>query len=297
MTELLHSHDALAEVATSFAEPARSWARGLLATWYGALPAGLPRGDLLWDPVMARRPDGLADAALASLADGEPPTEGLAATLAFAGSWGVDLGAPDQVTAAARTHLGRAGNADLHLVRLIADREPLTPELLQIASAIPDADEPGAQASLAALVLRYAAGAGAGPQVARDVLAPLPIDMLYRVFDALGLGLLPPPPTPDPDDAVAHGAALAGAPPPELQARGGRKGRARAWLRALAQDSREPLWLAASAVIDLDAYIQHHQKHPDLRQQMQPLAILHPPQQHRPENDARHHFPHHGGIT
>lgn len=253
MAELLHSLETLTEVATSFQEPARSWARALIAIWHGELPAGLPTGDQLWDPIVARCPPGFAQAALAALTAPEPPSEGLAATLAFAATWGVDLGPPDEVVRAARRHLGRAGNADLHLVRLIADREPLTPELLQAASAIPNVDEPGAQSSLAALVIRYAVSVGAGAEVIADVLAPLDDDLHHRLFDALGLALMPPPLSIDPDDAVEHGANLADAPMPSLlPSRGGRKGRARAWLRQLTEGSRDPLWIAASALLRRD---------------------------------------------
>jgi len=252
LTELLHSTEALTDVATSFAEPARSWARALLAVWHNALPAGLPQTDVLWDPVVARRPPGLATAALAALQAEQPPSDGLAATLAFAKTWGVDLGDPSAIAAAARRHLAPGCPANLHLVRLIADREPLTPELLQLAASTPNADSPQAQASLAALVLRYAAVSGAEHSVFASVLAPFDGDGLYRVLDFLGLGLMPPPPSTDPDHAVAFGAELAQTAPPQVTARGGRKGRARAWLKALTEGTREPLWLAAAAALDRD---------------------------------------------
>jgi hypothetical protein len=242
MSELLHDPSALADIAATWAEPARSWARALLAVWAPHPGLAPPVADRAWDPVLVR-----ADGPSSWMASGwavDPPSEGAAALAAQLPLWGHPIG--DSLRAACLDALGNGRPADPWLALALAQSGGVP-----VAAARAAASAGSPRWVVAAVVLALVAETDAA--IAAQTLSALDDDEAWAALVASGAPEDLPQPPRDLDAAAAAGRSIAGgpswSPPPN---RGSRRHRARALVETMLADRAGVLAAAARAALQRD---------------------------------------------
>lgn len=250
MTHLLHDRDALIDVASTFHEPAASWARNLLAIWHRELPAGLPRSDRLWEPALLATASLAPGAALQALQDPTPPSEGLAISLADVERYGLHLGPSGPLSQAIHAHVGQAGLAEPWLAELLWFHGELTPRALQAAVAARDSAY--YLVKVPALAIRYGVESGQGPEIVGETLSKLPAQVAFTVVVDLVPSLPVPTPGGDLDEVLRYGAERVGLSLPLSRVRGSERRRAATWIKLIARDRTDLFAIACRSLM------QHH---------------------------------------
>lgn len=247
MHELIHSVDALRDIAREYPEPARSWAREVLATWHRELPCGLPGPLTASRALLAANPPGTASALHALLVCDTPPTNAAAIAIRRAPSWGVGPTDPELAVDAARSHLRAAAPSTLELGLFLADHGPLDEHDLRAIGGAPT-PTPHDRATATALVVRFACSRGNEATVAA-CMRSLDDDLALLTLRRLGLGRLHLDAATSVDAAARAGADAAGGTLPPLRCHGSALSRARQIVHALTEGRTDALSTACRATL------------------------------------------------
>ncbi|TVQ87071.1 MAG: hypothetical protein EA397_19155 [Deltaproteobacteria bacterium] len=248
MVELIHDREALVEVATTFSEPARSWARALLALWFRDLSAGLPHDHQEYPAILLSAPEQVAQAVHDILQSSATPSLAFLRALTLGHRYGLDLGPPQALVSALRRHLGDSASVALRVAELLAHLGELDAATLRAAATAPTSE---ARIALPTLAIRFGVEKGGGLELVRSTLAQCPPQDLYPILCELGPAWPIPVHGRDADAVVTHLAERVGGELPPCPARGSRKLRAAAWVRTLAQARTDPFSLTAHALSNL----------------------------------------------
>ena len=248
MVELIHDREALVEVATTFSEPARSWARALLAVWFRDLSAGLPQDHKEYPAILLSAPEQVPLAVQQAFEGPSDPTPTFLRALTMGHRYGLDLGPLQDVIPALRRHLGDRPTVALRVAELLAHLGELDAPALRAAAAAPPSE---ARIALPAMAIRFGLAQGGGLEFVRTTLAQCAPEDLFPILCELGPAWPLPISGRDADAVVTHLAERLGAGLPPCQARGSRKLRAAAWVRALSEDRTDPFSLTARALAAL----------------------------------------------